>query len=101
MDNKKLPNCPVEITMKFIGDRWKIIIIAYLMLGNKTIIELKENIEGISQNILREKLIELIDCSLIYKKKCGSDKDYYCLTKLGESLKEIVDSIYRWGKNNS
>lgn len=103
MANKKPPNCPVEITMQFIGDRWRIIITAYLMLGNKTFMELKESIEEISLNILSRKLTELIDCGVIYKKKCCSDtdKDYYCLTELGESLRGIVDSIYEWGKNKS
>ena len=34
MENK-LPRCPVEITLKFIGDKWKILILRDLLTGTK------------------------------------------------------------------
>lgn len=82
--------------MQFIGDRWKIIIIAYLMLGNKNFMELKESIEDISQNILIKKLEELIDCGLIYNKDV--DEDCYCLTKLGKRFERLfTEYIKKYG----
>ena len=35
--NKKIPDCPVEMTLQLIGDKWKGLIIRDLMSGTKEI----------------------------------------------------------------
>ena len=33
---KKMPSCPVEMTLQLIGDKWKVLIIRDLMEGTKS-----------------------------------------------------------------
>lgn len=39
---KNLPACPVEVTVMFMSDRWKILILRDLMDGTKRFSELKK-----------------------------------------------------------
>ena len=45
---KKLPECPVEITLQLIGDKWKVLIIRDLLEGTKRFNELMRSVEGIT-----------------------------------------------------
>ena len=38
---KELPDCPVEITLHLMGDKWKVLIIRDLLDGTKRFGELK------------------------------------------------------------
>ena len=50
---KDFPDCPVEMTLKLIGDRWKVLIIRDLLTGTKRFGELKKSVGDISQKVLR------------------------------------------------
>lgn len=96
-----LSDCPIEMTMQFISDKWKVLIIAYLLLGNKRFNELKNCIGDISQSVLIRNLKALETSGLI--KRMGYQqvppKVEYSLTDLGVSLKPIIDSMGIWGLN--
>ena len=53
---KELPACPVELTVGFIGDKWKILIIRDLLTGTKRFGELKKSLNSITQKVLTNKL---------------------------------------------
>lgn len=42
--NKELPDCPVEITLQLMGDKWKVLIIRDLLTGTKRFGELKKSL---------------------------------------------------------
>ena len=42
MDLKELPKCPVETTLRLIGEKWRILIIRDLLNGTKRFGELKK-----------------------------------------------------------
>ena len=42
MELKELPKCPVETTLKLIGEKWKVLIIRDLLNGTKRFGELKK-----------------------------------------------------------
>lgn len=94
-------NCPVEMTMELIGDKWKALIIAYLLLGNKRFNELENCIVDINQSVLIENIKELEKSGLIRPivYQYASPKVEYSLTDLGGSLKPIIDSMENWGLN--
>lgn len=62
---RQRPDCPVEVTMQFRGDKWKMLIIAYLMLETNRFMELKNNIGTISQKVLTKNLRELEEDGLV------------------------------------
>ncbi|SFV68470.1 Transcriptional regulator, HxlR family [hydrothermal vent metagenome] len=98
---EKTNNCPVEITLSLIGGKWKGIILYHLIDGKKRFGELKKFMPNITQRMLTKQLRELENDSLIHRKiyKVVPPKVEYSLTKQGESLKEIIFSLEKWGKN--
>lgn len=94
-------NCPVEMAMYFIGDKWKVLIVAYLLLGDKRFTELLNCIGYIKQSALIKNLKELERSGLIKRVvyQHVPPKVEYSLTDLGFSLKPIIDSMGIWGVN--
>lgn len=53
-NDKKIPDCPVEMTLQLIGDKWKVLIIRDLLTGTKRFNELKRSVTGITQKVLTQ-----------------------------------------------
>ena len=53
---KTIPDCPVEMTLQLIGDKWKVLIIRDLMTGTKRFNELMRSVSGITQKVLTSHL---------------------------------------------
>ena len=94
-----LPECPVETTLLLIGNKWKVLILRDLMNGTKRFGELKKSIGKISQKVLTSNLREMESDNLINRKVYAQvpPKVEYSLTKTGESLKPVIDSMIVWG----
>ena len=56
---KSLPDCPVEITLTLIGDKWKVLILRDLMPGTKRFGALKKSIGNVSQKVLTAQLRDM------------------------------------------
>lgn len=99
---KKLyTNCPIEITLSLIGDKWKILIIRDLLTGTKRFGELKKSLIGVSQKMLTANLREMENDGLIARKvyPVVPPKVEYSLTQLGLSLQNVLTSLQEWGKS--
>ncbi|KKK36837.1 hypothetical protein WQ57_17275 [Mesobacillus campisalis] len=84
-------------TIEFIGKRWMGIIIYQLLNGPKRFSELTENIPGISDRLLTERLRELEKEGLIIKAMIPSQKKaHYELTPAGRELETVISSILNW-----
>ena len=96
----ELPECPVEITLILMGDRWKILIVRDLLTGTKRFGELKKSLTGISQKVLTSHLRALEANGLVNRKVYAEvpPKVEYSLTETGESLKSVLDSMQAWGE---
>lgn len=101
MKNKKNLECPVEITLSLIQNKWKILILRDLLSGTKRFGEIKRSLKIISQKVLSENLHEMEKDKLITRKVFAEvpPKVEYSLTELGFSLKPILDSMYNWGED--
>lgn len=99
--NKSLPNCPVEVTLSLISDKWKVLIMRDLLTGTKRFNELKRSVTGITQKVLTSSLRSMENDGLIIRKVYPQvpPKVEYSLTETGLSLKPILDSMYEWGSN--
>ena len=96
----ELSECPVEITLILMGDRWKILIVRDLLTGTKRFGELKKSLTGISQKVLTSHLRALEANGLVNRKVYAEvpPKVEYSLTETGESLKTVLDSMQEWGE---
>lgn len=100
MENmKKIPDCPVEMTLQLIGDKWKVLIIRDLMTGTKRFNELMRSVSGISQKVLTSHLRSMEADGLVTRKVYPEvpPRVEYTLTETGRSLKPILDSMVSWG----
>jgi len=88
--------------IEFIGKRWMGMIIYRLLDGPKRYHELLEEIQGISDRLLTERLRELVRHGLVnkYVSPGKTRKVEYELTDSGE-LKEIMHAIVKWVEKNS
>lgn len=97
---KKLPACPVEITLMLIGDKWKVLILRDLMPGTKRFGELKKSIGSVSQKVLTAQLRDMEENGLLTRTVYAEvpPRVEYSLTDLGKSLKPILDAMWNWGE---
>ena len=98
-DNHDQTNCSVEITLKVIGGRWKVLILRELFDGVKRFTQLHRSINGVTQKMLTQQLREMEQEGLIHREVYLQvpPKVEYSLTPLVESLKPILDSMHQWG----
>ena len=99
MHNKKLPDCPVEVTLTLISNKWKILIIRDLLEGTKRFGELKKSVTNISQKVLTSNLREMEENNLLTRKVYPEvpPKVEYTLTEIGKSLSPLLDAMDEWG----
>lgn len=98
---KDLPDCPVEVTLTLISNKWKILILRDLMTGTKRFGELKKSVTNISQKVLTSNLREMEESGLLTRKVYAEipPKVEYTLTETGYSLKSLLNAMDEWGTN--
>lgn len=96
---KKTYGCPVELSLEFVGGKWRTVILAWLKEAPKRYSELREKIPGLSDKVLTQRLKELESMGLVARKRVGKDRaaQAYVLTARGESLRPVLDALYTWG----
>ncbi len=98
LENHKV--CPVETSLKVIGNKWTMLIIRDLLVGTKRFGELQRSLVGISPRTLSQRLQEL-EAQKIIKKKIFSEippKTEYSLTEKGQALMPILGQMIDWSE---
>lgn len=98
---KNLPDCPVELTLMMISDKWKILILRDLMDGTKRFGELKKSIGNITQKVLTSNLRSMEESGLLTRTIYAEvpPRVEYTLTETGYSLKTVLNSMIEWGND--
>ena len=96
---KELPECPVEVTLTMISDKWKVLILRDLMNGTKRFGELKKSVGNISQKVLTTNLRSMEENGLLTRTVYAEvpPRVEYTLTELGYSLKIVTNAMIKWG----
>ncbi|GAB4211894.1 MAG: hypothetical protein OHK0012_05200 [Synechococcales cyanobacterium] len=92
--------CPVACTLDLIGDRWTLLVIRDMMFfGKQRFEEFLDSPEGISTNILANRLKLLEEQGLAEKEPYGSHsrRMNYRLTEKGNSLRPVLKAVAVWG----
>lgn len=92
--------CPVEVTLKIIGGRWKVLIIQGLLGGTMRFNELQRYLKGISHRTLSRQLKEMEADQLIIRNNFNEipPRVEYSLSPLGYSLQAILYAMDEWGR---
>ena len=93
--------CPINLTLEVLGDKWSLLIIRDIMFGNRRHFRelLTKSDEGISSNILADRLKTLLDQGIITRDDDPSHKQkgIYSLTEQGIELLPILAQMAGWG----
>ncbi|GKS68931.1 transcriptional regulator, HxlR family [Nitrosomonas sp. PY1] len=100
MPNKEA-YCFVEVTLKVIGGRWKVLIIHQLLYGTMRFNQLQRNLTGITHRTLSRQLQEMEAHQIVIRNDFNETppRVEYSLSPLGYSLKSILLAMDEWGKN--
>ena len=91
--------CPVARSLDVIGDRWTLLVLRDLVLGRGKFKDLLESLQGISPNLLAQR-IKLLEEQRIVERVFYSDhppRAEYCLTEKGKELIPVLRAIAEWG----
>lgn len=91
---------PVEATLSFMSDKWKVLILRDLLTGTKRFGELKKSIGSISQKVLTSNLRAMEEDGLLKREVFAEvpPRVEYTLTDRGRSLKPVIDAMRVWGE---
>ncbi len=94
---------PVEYTLSVISNKWKILII-YWLLRNEVMrySELKRNLNGVTHKMLSLGLKQLEQDKIIIRKQYDQipPKVEYRISNKGRSLAPIISALCNWGTEN-
>ena len=90
----------LDITMSFIGGKWKTIILWYLKNNTLRFGELKKKIPEITEKMLSTQLKDLEKDLLIGRKIYAQVpiKVEYTITDFGKTLLPFIEIMAKWGK---
>ena len=99
MQYKNLAVNPVSVVLQLVGAKWKILIIQELLKKEMRFVELKNKI-GCTAKVLTNCLKELEEDGLIVREEYEGlpPKVEYYLTDIGYTLRPVIDSMQKWGK---
>ncbi len=99
IDNKEYP-CSTSLTMKYIGGKWKSVILIHLR-DKKRYNELRKELPMVTERTLSLQLKELEADGLVIRTVYTSKpplKVEYELTDFGKTLIPLLKAIAEWGK---
>lgn len=99
MQYKDLAVNPVGVVLQLIGAKWKIRIIQELLKKEMRFVELKNKL-GCTAKVLTNCLKELEDDGLVIREEYENPqiKVEYYLTDIGYTLRPVIESMQKWGK---
>ena len=101
MTDEQRSGCPINLTLEVVGDRWSLLVIRDMMFGNRRHFRelLTKSEEGISSNILADRLKTLLEQGIITWADDPSHKQkgIYSLTEQGIELLPILAQMSGWG----
>jgi DNA-binding HxlR family transcriptional regulator len=93
--------CAMDITMDFVGGKWKTVVLWYLRKDKLRFAELRKKIPQITERMLSITLKQLEDDGLILREVFTSKPPLrvdYSLTPFGETLIPLLNAIAKWGR---
>ena len=97
----EMPQNLVEVALKTMGDRWKVMIIQELMDGTKRFGELKKELGNITQKVLTSNLRALEEKGILIRTVYAQIPPHveYTLTNFGYNLKPVLESMRAWAED--
>jgi DNA-binding HxlR family transcriptional regulator len=100
MNDGNIFHCAMDVTMNFIGGKWKTVVLWYLRDKPVRFSELKRQIPGITEKMLSMQLKQLEADGLISRTIYPEvpPRVEYSFTEEGKTLIPLLDAISAWGR---
>jgi DNA-binding HxlR family transcriptional regulator len=91
--------CGLARSLDRVGDRWTLLVVRELLLGDRTFRDLQTALDGISPSLLTQRLDELAADGLIERNAAPrrSKGVEYRLSDAGRGLEPVIIELIRWG----
>jgi DNA-binding HxlR family transcriptional regulator len=94
-------HCAMDITMNFVGGKWKTVVLWYLKKDKKRFAELNKLIPQMTERMLSITLKQLEEDGLVLREVFTTKpplKVEYSLTDFGRTLIPVLNAIAKWGR---
>lgn len=93
-------HCAMDVTMRYIGGKWKTVVLWYLRKDKKRFSELKRLIPNITEKMLSLQLKDLEKDGIVERKLYPEvpPRVEYFLTDFGKTLVPMLEEIAHWGR---
>lgn len=93
-------HCALDISMHYVGGKWKTVVLWYLRKEKKRFSELRHLIPGITEKMLSIQLKQLEKDGLVQRKIYGEvpPRVEYFLTEFGKTLIPMLEEMAKWGR---
>jgi DNA-binding HxlR family transcriptional regulator len=101
LDTTHRSGCPINLSLEVFGDRWSLIVLRDMIFGGKRHFrELMRGHEGISSNILADRLKTLVEAGMLTRSDDPTHKQkaIYSLTEMAIQLVPIMAHLGAWGR---
>ena len=90
--------CGTALAMELVGERWSLLIVRELMFGPRRFGDLKTSLNGISANILTQRLASLEAAGILGRRKLPppASVQVYELTPWGYESETAIQELGRW-----
>ncbi|MFJ7732028.1 winged helix-turn-helix transcriptional regulator [Lysinibacillus sp. NPDC097231] len=94
--------CNIAQTLNIIGDRWTLLILHELLIGQTNFNDIKLNLPGLSANLLSARLKSLEDAGLVASTLYSAHPPRYAysLTAAGKALEPVFNAMILWGSEH-
>jgi len=98
-DFKQKTDCPITVTLEFIGGRWKTVILYIISDKTYRFGEIAARIPAISRKVLTQELKELVEDGLLNRVQYNEipPRVEYSVTEFGKSLHDVLKQMEEWG----
>lgn len=97
----KIYHCAMDVTMDYIGGKWKTVVLWYLRDKTMRFGELRRQIPEITEKMLSIQLKTLEDDGIVKRDVYPEVplRVEYSLTEFGKTLRPVLDAIAKWGRD--
>lgn len=94
--------CNIAQTLNIIGDRWTLLILHELLIGETQFNDIKSKLPGLSANLLSTRLKDLEEAGLIISELYSAHPPRYAykLTDSGKALDSVFNAMIIWGTSH-
>jgi DNA-binding HxlR family transcriptional regulator len=91
--------CPIAAGLDLIGDRWTLLILRELLMGDRRFTDLRSDLPGIAPNLLTERLrsLQRLDLVTTVELPPPAARTVYRLTVEGRRVAPVLRSVARFG----